>query len=350
MQRMGNQLLFLTMFCLVIFVSAGAQEQPTNSSEEVIKLSTELVVLDVQVLNKETGLAISGLSEEDFELYEDGTKQTITNFSQDKLPLSIILLLDVSGSVRPILEQIRDGALDALQQLKPEDEVALMAFAGKTELIANFTRDRQLIADRIKNINQFTQHLGAATFLNEGVYQAALQLRKSSNPISRRVIIVVTDNVSNRNPFGKEHSEKEALAELFESGGAVCGLIVRGVIGKVMAKNPTTILSRVLLSAGSVNTYAKKTGGEVMPADKNEVDTKLGQLITHLRTRYSIGYVSSNTKQDGRFRRIKLKLVPRTRKSRDELVIRTKEGYYASRTEKVGNDLTNKQLIQTVQK
>jgi uncharacterized protein with von Willebrand factor type A (vWA) domain len=67
-----------------------------------------------------------------FAITENGVKQEVSYFSRDALPLSIILLLDVSRSVRPIIHEIRDGALHALQRLKPEDEVAVMAFGTTT--------------------------------------------------------------------------------------------------------------------------------------------------------------------------------------------------------------------------
>jgi len=95
-----------------------------------LKLSTELVVVDAQVLSKKTGSPVNGLTERDFVLYEEGVKQRITHFSQDKLPLSILLLLDVSGSVMPAINQVRDSGLRALNELKPGDEVAVMAFGA----------------------------------------------------------------------------------------------------------------------------------------------------------------------------------------------------------------------------
>src|SRR5262245_24016557 len=114
--------------CMSTLSSTLSQNNRDNGVEP-IRLGTSLVVLDAQVLNRRTGAVVGGLKREDFLIHENGVRQEITHFSQDKLPLSIILLLDLSGSVRPYVEQIRDGALQALSRLKPEDEVALLAFA-----------------------------------------------------------------------------------------------------------------------------------------------------------------------------------------------------------------------------
>jgi len=94
---------------------------------DVLKVNTDLVVFDAQVIDKKTKRVIGDLTKDDFELSDNGARQQISYFSRDELPLSIMLLLDVSGSVRPILHQIRDGALNALQRLRPQDQVAVVA-------------------------------------------------------------------------------------------------------------------------------------------------------------------------------------------------------------------------------
>lgn len=323
--KLINYFIVLLLISAHPFDGAACAQQP----DEVIKLSTELVVLDAQVNDKNTGQPVGGLTKEDFVLYEDGVQQQITNFSQDRLPLSIILLLDVSGSVRPIIEEIGDGAVEALNRLKPEDEVAVMLFASETVLLQDFTVDRQIIAAKLAGIRQQARTAGGATLLNEAVFNAARHLQKAANPVSRRVIITITDNITNKRLFGNKHSEADAINQLYESGGVVCGLIVRSLFGQVnnvLIKSPDAILLRRIFRVGSVNKYAEKTGGEVLPASKQDIDSKLGELLSRLRARYSIGYVSTNTKQDGKYRRIKLKLA---KSANANSIVKTKDGYYA---------------------
>ena len=144
----------MNMQCLRLMMAltaiAGAmlhfnQTCPANQ-DEPIKLKGELVVLDAQVLHKKTGLAVDKLAREDFSIYEDGVKQHISHFSQDKLPLSVIILVDVSGSVTPNARaagKLLRGAYDAMKLLKPQDEVALMQFAARAAVVQPFTRDRK---------------------------------------------------------------------------------------------------------------------------------------------------------------------------------------------------------------
>jgi len=122
----------LLVFPLIIAALLACAYSQEKDPIDVVKVNTDLVVFDVQVIDKQTGRVVGNLNKEDFELSDNGVKQQISYFSRDELPLSIILLLDVSASVRPIIHDIRDGALNALQRLKPDDQVAVMAFSERS--------------------------------------------------------------------------------------------------------------------------------------------------------------------------------------------------------------------------
>jgi VWFA-related protein len=320
-----NKFIPSIIFIFMATFLAYPQAQDQSYSDRPIKLSAELVLVDVAVSSRKDGRIVGGLKKGDFVIYEDGVKQNITNFSQDELPLSIVLLIDVSGSVQPIINRIRDGALEALRHLKPEDEVALMAFAGKAQLIQDFTVDRHLIVDSIEKINEVANVGRGPTLLHEGVYQAAIQLRKASNPFSRRAIIAITDDITHPPFWG--HSGGDALETVVETSAVVCGLIVSRTL-KIFIY-PGLILGKTLLSAGSVNTYAKETGGIVLGAGKEDVEAKLTRLIDQLRTRYTLAYTPSNQKPDGRFRKIKVKVSPEVEKREGKLAVLARRGYYA---------------------
>src|SRR5258708_37247232 len=112
--------------------------------EPVIRVTVDLVVVDAQGVHKKTGRPVGALKREDFELSEDGVRQDIVSFSQDRLPLSIVFLFDLTESVRPVLKPLASGALAALQHLKPEDETAVMVYAASAKLLQDFTTDRAL--------------------------------------------------------------------------------------------------------------------------------------------------------------------------------------------------------------
>jgi VWFA-related protein len=332
--RVGFAKLLIIFIFLLLSIGAsevGSQTQQPNQPELTVKIDTDLVVTDALVLSKKKSRIIGGLKREDFFLYEDGVQQEITHFSQDKLPLSIMLLLDVSGSVQPKLQRIQAGARYSMEQLKPEDEVAVMIFAGGVKLIQDFTKDRQLIEDKIAGIrdNPLDISARAGTLINEGVYRAAAHMNQAANPISRRVIIGVTDNKSTSILRG--HSGNEALEQLYESGSVVCGLIVESeMLGGILEK----AISPVGTLLGNIESFSDKTGGEVMKAKREEIEDKLVELIGHLRARYTLGYTPANSNLDGKFRKLELKVTPQVEAREGKVVVRTRRGYYARRKDR----------------
>jgi VWFA-related protein len=331
-RKTGTIILLAALACVLPAVCARTVAQNPTAQEiilpETIRLSTDLVVLDIQVLNRKTGEIINGLKAADFEVYEDGVKQDITHFSQDKLSLSVILLMDLSGSVSPVLKEIQSGALLALDRLRERDEVAVMAFSSDTQLVQDFTRDRRLIVEKIGHIEQ-SPVIGHGTSLFDGLRDAAIHMNKAGNPTSRRVIIVITDNIAWEYHFSGL-SEKEVADKVLESGSMVCGLVVEGAMTRTERlfnwNRPTNDIYRRRMS---VEPFANQTGGEVIKSDKAEVNARLALLIDHLRTRYSLGFSSKKEQVDGSFRRVSLVLTREAQKRLGDVVVRTRQGYYA---------------------
>jgi len=324
--------LFLLAFLLALALPAASQTQQPNSSGGVIKNCTELVVLDAQV-RRRSGETVGTLSREDFTIYEDGIKQQIVHFSKDQPPLSIVLLLDVSGSVVPVFEQIQDGGSRALQRLKDEDEVALMSFGTEAVLIQDFTRDRQRIVNWIANKAEFfaavskNQRLPPdGTHIADSIYFASKHLLTASNPAGRRVIVMVTDDQPAES--WTLHSKEEIRNALFETGALVYGLLTETVCKSctvteaIVRYYPPMWLGRKLKLfrdtsrniGGKVGTYAEPPGGAVIDARKQKLETKLTELIEILRNRYSLDYYPSNREFDGKLRRITLKVSPEVEK------------------------------------
>jgi VWFA-related protein len=314
-------------------ISAFSQKQTDTNSDQPLKLGIDLVVLDAYVLNKRTGRAVGSLNRDDFTIYENGIRQQITHFSQDVLPLSVIILIDTSSSVWRFISQIREGAFQALEHLKPDDEIAIMATAAHTELVQDFTRNKRLVAERIKTLDE--KALGDdGILLHEAIYQAAAHFRKASNPDGRRAIIAITDDMSTQRLASQGHSEKEAFDELYESGITVCGLLVGyhnlfkakwyDPIGAVVNRS----YRKKYFGPGSIRKYAEDTGGVVIVVDKGDVSAKLTEIIIQLRSRYSFGYVSSNPRMDGKFRKINLAVSNKIKRREGGIAILTRKGYY----------------------
>lgn len=322
--RPRNSLLLSILFFAALCVRA--QEPKPAPGADVIKINTDLVVLDAQILRKKDGLVVSSLRQSDFALFEDGIKQEITHFSQDKLPLSILLLLDLSASVKPVIEEIRNGALQALRQLRPEDEVALMAFADRTELLHDFTKDRKAVIDQVSRVLE-KRFVGVGTSLHTALYEAALEMDRAANPLSRRVIIAVTDNIATMHRFTNP-TIAEVNERLLSHSSVVCGLVIGGTTSKtlnIFMRDHKDIYNWKV----KVDDFAEPTGGEVMTADAHDVNQRLAEMISHLRIRYSIGYTPAGASANEGFRRIKLTVTDDIQKREGQLVIKTRQGYFA---------------------
>ncbi|MGZ4873063.1 MAG: VWA domain-containing protein, partial [Candidatus Angelobacter sp.] len=226
--------LFLMVLGQTFSIPSPAQTAETQ--KPVYRLDVRVELVDAQVLNKKTRHAARELKKDDFELYEDNVRQQVTSFSQDTLPLSVVLLFDLTDSVRPVLKLLAEGALEALQHLKPEDEVAVMAYAASAQVLQEPTTDRALAVAAIEKASRMES--GEAAFFNEGIFQAAEQMTRGKNASSRRVIIWLTDNVPNipsedaiplryrRSLKGAmPHSQAEAMQHLLRTNTVVCSLL-----------------------------------------------------------------------------------------------------------------------------
>ncbi|MEO6726233.1 MAG: VWA domain-containing protein [Blastocatellia bacterium] len=315
------------LLCLLLFfVTTASAQEPKLAANEAIKINTDLVVLDAQILRKKDGVVVTSLKRENFTLYEDGIRQEITHFSQDKLPLSILLLLDLSASVKPVIEEIRNGALGALRQLRPEDEVAVMTFADRTELLHDFTKDRKAVIDQVSRVLE-KRFVGVGTSLHTALYEAALQMDHAVSPLSRRVIITVTDDIATMHRFTNP-TINEVNERLLEHSSVVCGLVVGGPTSKTL-----NIFLRghkdVYNWKVKIDDFAEPTGGEVTITNTHDVNQKLAEMISHLRIRYSLGYTPLMVSADGRFRRINLTVTDEVQRREGPIVIKTRQGYFA---------------------
>lgn len=331
------------LFILSLYARAPVVSQSQDPAQSVapIRISTDLVLIDALITNQQTGRVISNLQMDDFQLHEDKVKQTITHFSQDRLPLALVLAFDVGGSL-PEEMLLKKELLAALRGLKPEDEAAVMAFDfGRVRLIEDFSRDRELIADRLANIREEFHRrasvpsptggrasigLRPGSALNQAVYEAATLLNQRHQPGLRTAIVVVApEDKPVQLPFtGK--SQKKVLEALLEPGTSVNGLVLPGL--PMASLNPVTA-PLGLISRGSVSKYAEETGGDLVKVEGSDAGKKLGQAIERLRARYSLGYLTTNEKWDGKYRRISLTVTPEVEKREGKVIVQARKGYFA---------------------
>jgi len=311
-------------------VLPGPTTTPASPKTEEVRLAVDLVVLDAQVLQQKTGRAVGFMKKEDFVLSEDGVQQQITHFGQDSLPLSVLFLIDRGGCLDPFSEKVRHSILESARRLKPQDEVALMAFHNTTELVTRFTRNQDRIIDGLDHLPPHDEE--ANHCFNRAFYDAAEFMRRAGNPDGRRVIIVITSVTSYFDCSGP--SGDDARRAILESGSVVCGIIPKSTGQRMesgIMRTITGIGGAFKVRSSNLNQLAEETGGEVLTDKPDNLDHTFNDLIGHLRTRYVVGFVSTNPKHDGSFRKLKLDVVPSLQKPDSKLIVKTRRGYIAGR-------------------
>ncbi len=320
-----NPLLTSLALSLFALINAPAFGQ-SKADEQSVTVRTELVNVNVMARHKTTGRIISNLGKEDFSVFEDGVQQMIAHFSQEPLPLSIVLLVDRAGCINAFSEQIRAATIKTFSNLKPEDEVAIMTFSRKVRLAQPFTQDRQLIADQIMAVEK--QHHSEQHFFNAGIHEAATYMSKAANPAGRRVIIVLTSLEASID-FSRI-SEKKALETLLESGAVVSGVLVKTLGGRIeqgIRGKPTSILRHVGLRAGSLKLFVTETGGELISAEPEKMEDSLAQVMSHIAAHYSLAYLPTNSTRDGKRRRIGVRLDPAVEQREGRTVLIARKSY-----------------------
>jgi VWFA-related protein len=196
--------------CLLLFVAAGGALFSVPAEEPVVfRSEVTLVRVDAQVVDRENR-AIAGLRAEDFILLEEGREQPIRNFEREEMPVDILLLLDVSGSMRPHVERIATAAGDALETLGDDDRVAVMVFDRSSRLRLPFRGERSQIEHGLNMVLQLEDFNGG-TDITRGLLDAAAYMSREGRKGARRAIVILTDDQTER---GREEERvSRALAQ-----------------------------------------------------------------------------------------------------------------------------------------
>ena len=296
----------------------------------VFHATTELVLVDVQVLHNRTRTPAPALQAKDLRVFEDGMEQEILQFSRDELPLSVVLLFDLSTTAHSVLKRMAEGARTALTRFKPEDEVAVMVYGPSARVVDGFSTDRGRTARAISQAAALREE--GESYFNEAVYRAAIELRQASTPASRRVIVWLTDNDPNvpihtANPV---HTEIEAFRALHEEGVVVAPILLRDLKWLPLSLMMGLIEGPFEKShpPGDARKYAELTGGQAMSLRGRNAGARLGELIDSLRARYTVGYRPAQSKPSGTFLKLRVELAPGSSLRSKEWTVLARQGYY----------------------
>ena len=239
---------------------------------------------------------------EELEVVEDGVPQVVDMFQEAVLPVTIALVLDASGSMTRSAERARDAAREFVGALRPEDELSLIVFADRVDLVHGPTLRRDW---SLEAINEYAAAGGTALY--DAVYDA---LGVVSAEDGRRAIVVVTDgldeNAASSGP-GSLRSWEEVLRRLDQTDTVVYAV----GIGSRVDQNRLQAL-------------ADRSGGAAyFPRDVTALAADYAKILDELRRRYALAYESTNLERDGEWREVEI------RSRRSGVILQSRGGYFA---------------------
>ena len=278
-----------------------------------------MVRVDAQVVDG--GKLVTDLTVKDFLVADEDVPQKIVYFGQEREPVSLLLLLDVSGSMQKSLNRMATKARQAMSHLQPGDRVAVMLFSARSRISQEFTEDLTKIANDLDEAVK-EQDLGGWTEINAAVLTAANYIRDEAQPTGRRAILIVTDNSS----MSYRLPDATVIRGLFAANTVLNAIVVGD------AKRPKPPPSGKYLNPdftpADVFKLAEETGGEAVKADKP--DAVFQEMMERIRTRYSLHYHAPDAKP-GSFRRIRVELTPAALARYPNATVRARAGYYAGK-------------------
>jgi Ca-activated chloride channel family protein len=273
------------------------------------------MVLVEATVRDDKGRIADDLKREDFRVFEDGVEQQILYLSRDELPLAVALVVDGSSSIYPVLGELHHAAYDTLSQLKPEDQVALYAFAAHPKRLVDLTTDRQSIADSIMGLGS-----AGGTNIADALHAATDYLGQEARD-RRHAVIMISDN----QPTAKgEFNGDDVIRLALETQTIIYSVrFGRAPLGGTLDE------PGFIPGARWVNKIMLETGGEIIDmAAVGSAQKAMAAVITRLKQRYTLGYQSSNRRRDRAFRAIDVRLSDRAQDAKHPYRIFARHGYY----------------------
>ena len=313
-------------FFLALGAALLAQAPPqTKPPDELPSITVDVDVVSILAsVRDKRGALVPNLQKDDFTILEEGKAQAIKYFTRETdLPLTIGLLVDVSGSQRNLIDIERNAASQFFSQvLRKKDEAFLISFGEETELLQDYTGSARLLA---QGLNQLRVSSGVGgihpgpvptigdprgTVLYDAIYLAASEKLKTE--VGRKVIVVITDGVDQ----GSRMTRNQAIEAAQKADAVIYSIDYYdpGAYGRFMSFGGGG-------GEGELRKMSDETGGHMFRVDRSH------ELQDEMRSQYSIGYTPTNGLKDGSYRHLDVKLANK------DLKAQARKGYYAIKPE-----------------
>jgi len=291
--------------------SQNPKQNPTQDQDQPVRLTSRLVLVPVSVSDS-FGNPVRDLIAEDFAIEEEGRRQAIASVGEPgKVPVELALLFDVSASIRGQFAFEQQAAVRFIKEvLKPGDAVSVYSIGTTPKVVRPRTTTGEEATAGLMSLAPVQE----PTAFFDTVVDAALYLGKTSDPGSRRVLVVISDGEEN---YSEHYKLNDALRELQKND---CLFYSINPTGSSLSLNTISTRGQKIMESMST-----ETGGKAFVPDKiSDLEAVFRQVAEELQAQYLLGYYSTDARADGGFRRIKVQV-----SKRSDLRVRARQGYYA---------------------
>jgi len=301
--RLRPFLFFITLSLVVALASSSILAQ----DEDVVRVNTDLVILNITVTDK-SGQYVPGLKISDFTILEDGKEisaELISSFSVHESPFASVVLLDTSGSMETRLSLARSAAIRFLDRLRLEDVAAVYKFDSEVAQVQEFSGGRDLAP------MAFGMRAKGMTRLNDAIVNAARVLAERQE--KRKAIVVLSDGIDTLSRASSDKALESALAV----GASIYTVDMSATEGRAFRNQQ---------SAATLKNLAERSGGRFVATPGGPaLRDAFASIADELGHQYTVAYRPLNRVRDGKWRKLDVRV------SRDDLIVRTRKAYKAAK-------------------
>jgi VWFA-related protein len=308
---------------------AGIPAKPSNAPEEVseddvIRVDTELVSLNVSVVDRGTSHGVNDLTKDSFHLYEDNVRQRIQQFESSSAPFNLVLLVDLSGSTAKIVELIKSAARHFVDAARPFDRIGVITFAGSQVIVSPLTTDHEALRQRIEAI----QRPEGSTKLYDSLSFAMDEVFRQAKDSRRNAIVVISDGLDSVMPNvtgeGSRTTYQDVVRQAKEFDGVIYSIWTDTQSYEPLS--PGDIQQETFdLAHDQMKELADAGGGSFYECFQlQDLAGAYDRVVADLGTLYTLSYRSTNKARDGSWRAIRVTV------DTPNAIARGKRGYFAN--------------------
>jgi VWFA-related protein len=306
---------------------AGIPANPTDTDEisegDIIRVDSQLATVNLSVIDRNTNRGVIGLTQSDFRVFEDGVEQTLLQFESASAPFDLILLIDVSGSTREVVNLIRAAALRFVEAARSSDRIGIISFAGHPTVISAVTLDREVLRQRVNAIDTAAGDTKAYDALDYSL----THLLKGTKNTRRTAIVMMSDGLDGSIPGvlgdGSRLPYGELLGRVREFDGVLYTLWLNNEYEAMNADD--TQPEAFDMGFDRMKEMAEAGGGVFYKVESlQDLAGAYERVVADLGTVYSLAYRPTNKLRDRKWRAVRVTL------NRPAAVARGKSGYYAN--------------------